>query len=105
MGFAKWVYPVTLTPEQAKEKEMYEEQIKKYLYPRGTNEALADDFFNQLTAGREKWVDTEKMFCELSPPKARSHDVRSMLMFDEFSPPHFGYPSRSSAPGVGHPAC
>lgn len=60
VGLSRWMYPVTLSPEQAKEKQ--ESESKRTPYPVGANSALLDDFFTQLFAARKKWVDTEKMF-------------------------------------------
>ena len=33
--------------------------------PEGSNEALIKDFFEQLIAGRRKWIVPDKMFCKL----------------------------------------
>lgn len=59
VGFARWTYPVTLSPEQAKEKD--EREKKRPPHPEGANGALMDDFFGQLSVGRKKW-DAEKMY-------------------------------------------
>lgn len=64
VGFAKWDYPHTLTAEQREEKarKAREERMKKVV--EGSNGGLMREFFEQLTAGRERWLVPEKTFCE-----------------------------------------
>ncbi|KAL9128593.1 MAG: hypothetical protein Q9217_002758 [Psora testacea] len=60
VAFSRWVYPVKLTPEQAKEKQEKEENREPP--PEGANVELTNTFFEQIFAGRKKWVDPEKTF-------------------------------------------
>ena len=39
---------------------------KKSPYPEGANVSLCDEFFDKLFIGREKRIDDEKDYCELS---------------------------------------
>ncbi len=66
VGYAKWDYPHTLTAEQREEKarKAREERMKKVV--EGSNGGLMRDFFEQLIAGRERWLVSEKTFCEFS---------------------------------------
>jgi len=50
-----------LTPEQKAEKEREEAKREHAV---GTRVALAEDFFEQLFRGRERWIEPETMFCE-----------------------------------------
>ncbi len=63
MAFAKWQYPYTLTAEQAAEKKELDEGMEPW--PEGANVELCDEFWGKLKAGREKWIEREKDFCEL----------------------------------------
>lgn len=63
MAFAKWQYPYTLTAEQAAEKKELDEGMEPW--PEGANVELCDEFWGKLKAGREKWIERDKDFCEL----------------------------------------
>ena len=65
MAFSKWDHPYTLTAEQKKEKEEKDKSNKKPPVLEGSNGPLMDDFFKQLFEGRKRWVERERMFCEL----------------------------------------
>ena len=39
------------------------EEAKKERHPPGAQVALIDDFFEQIFAGRKKWIDPEKTYC------------------------------------------
>lgn len=62
VAFAKWQYPYRLTAEQAAEKEAVDEGVEAW--PEGANVELCEEFWGKLKAGREKWIEREKDFCE-----------------------------------------
>lgn len=49
-----------LTQEQKTEKEREEGKREHAV---GTRVALAEEFFGQLTRGRDRWIEPEMMFC------------------------------------------
>ena len=64
IAFSKWVYPHTLTEAQKAAKKAKEAEGR---HPRaGQNQALMNEFFQKLYAGRAKWIREEEMFCEFS---------------------------------------
>ena len=62
MAFSAWQYP--FTEEQRRLKDV-RDQERKTEEPEGTNLALTREFLEQLFAGRRKWIQPEKTFCEL----------------------------------------
>ena len=65
VGFAAWVYPHHLTPEQIAEKEAKAAELRKERNPQGSQDALVNEFLDKLKKGREKWINPEKTFCKL----------------------------------------
>ena len=64
VAFAAWQYPHHLTPEQKAEKDRNAEEAKKEPHPPGAQGPLIEDFFNNLLAGRKKWINPEKTYCK-----------------------------------------
>ena len=62
VAFSAWQYPFTEEQRRLKQKR---DDERKQVEPEGTNFALTKDFFTQLFAGRKKWIQLEKTFCEL----------------------------------------
>lgn len=71
MGYAKWQYPFTLTPEQRAEKARLDEADKlEHPPPEGSNTELHRVFFAALVDKRAKWMDESKDYC-----KCVSHEL------------------------------
>ncbi|KAL9597559.1 MAG: hypothetical protein Q9219_005061 [cf. Caloplaca sp. 3 TL-2023] len=54
---SKWIYPVTLTPEQEAQKE---ELNLSRSYPEGTNVELYEGFFKEIDAKRKHYCNNER---------------------------------------------
>ena len=65
VAFSAWQYPHTLTEEQKKEDEAKKNSTKSDP-PEGSQNALIDEFFTKLFAGRKKWIVPEKTFCKFN---------------------------------------
>ncbi|KAI4102254.1 MAG: hypothetical protein L6R37_004504 [Teloschistes peruensis] len=85
VGFSKWKYAYSLTPEQQAEKKKLD---TKRTYPEGTNVALYEQFFGELDNLRKKNCDEYKDYCK--PPSrhrfamapANCYTVLHLLIID-----------------------
>ena len=66
MGFAKWQYPFTLTPEQkAKKLALDKAEELEHPLPEGANKELHDVFFGALKEKKAKWMDESRDYCTI----------------------------------------
>ena len=82
MAFARWQYPYTLTPEQKAEKEVKDEQRKRYNeFPEGSNKELQEEFFKKLVEGRKRFIVPEKTYCKCNLSVAYQY----LVLFQSYS--------------------
>lgn len=62
VAFAEWQYPHTLTPKQKAEKDAGDKEDDPL--PEGFNVELRKTFSDALDAGRKKWIDPSRDYCE-----------------------------------------
>ena len=78
VAFSAWQYPHTLTDGQRRAKEE-KDAGRQNEPPEGSNNALIMEFFEKLFAGRKKWVDPEKTFCEFALPPTSGFVLSAFL--------------------------
>ena len=77
LGFAKWQYPYTLTPEQkAKKSKLDRIEELEHPFPEGSNRELYEVFFAALREKKAKWMDESKDYCKTASP------VSSIVFYD-----------------------
>ncbi len=80
VGYAKWQYPYTLTPDQEEEKRRLDNAKNDILpLPKGTNTELYREFFEPLHEKQRRYAQKETIYCESVGPLAFTH--RSGLLW------------------------
>ena len=81
VGYAKWQYPYSLTPEQRAEKARLDEADKlEHPLPEGSNRELHHVFFSALVEKRGQWMDESKDYCKCGSHKTKLVSVLVPLL-------------------------